>query len=123
MKCSMHDDGLWVHLDNARLHVPSDVTCMSEILTDVRSAMNDPSITKEFTLSVPEEWLRAWTACYCSGKKRLRQAEYRDLVHCLLVCFCSCNAAPNALEATQLFACEVFVFRVCPVLASSVLYC
>jgi hypothetical protein len=100
VKCTVHDGILWMHLDEKRLEIPSRLVNKSQLLTDMLSSVADASVTSDFTLAAPKEWLVAWTSCFCSGsgsrsdKKRLSCADVRDLVNCLLVCFCYRNTDP-----------------------------
>jgi hypothetical protein len=94
VRCTVHDGAIWMHLDNTRVNIPPHLLNKSDIFLDVQSSLVDPSITKDFTLAVPKDWLRAWAACCCSEDERIRTAEIGDLVNCLLVCFCFRKAAP-----------------------------
>jgi hypothetical protein len=83
VKCTVHDGVLWMHLDETRVSIPSYLVDESEIMMNMLSVADT-----SFTLAAPKEWLEAWASCFCSGKTRLRCANLRDLVRCLLVCFC-----------------------------------
>jgi hypothetical protein len=76
---------MWIHLDNARVQIPPDFIHDSQMLLDIQSPVDDHSLTRDFTLDVPKEWLRAWTAFYCSEEKHLGTADVKDLLNCLLV--------------------------------------
>jgi hypothetical protein len=97
VKCTVHDGVMWMHLDETRLEVPSRLVNESQLLMDILSSVADASVSSGFTLAAPKEWLLAWTSCYCSGngsgsyEQRLSCADIKDLVNCLLVCFCSRN--------------------------------
>jgi hypothetical protein len=74
-------------LRDVRVNIPPHLVRSSEMLMDFVSSVDDISITSDFPLPVPEEWLDAWVACYCTETKPLRCLEIRDMVNCLLVCF------------------------------------
>jgi hypothetical protein len=94
VKCTLRDGVLWMHLHDMCVKVPSDLTNQSQLLLNVLSSVADASITTDFTLPAPNEWLHAWAYCYCSEKKHLACVDNKDLIGCLLVCFCGSNAAP-----------------------------
>jgi hypothetical protein len=86
---------------NQRVNIPSQLVEKSEILVDAMSSVNDPYIARDFTLNVPQEWLRAWVARYGSEDACLSNADIEDLVNCLLVCFFSWNITPTVLIPTR----------------------
>jgi hypothetical protein len=95
VKCTVHDGVMWMHLDEKRLEIPSRLVNESQLLMDMISSVADSSVTSDFALAAPKEWLLSWTSCYCSGntsgsyEKYLSCTDIRNLVNCLLVCFCS----------------------------------
>jgi hypothetical protein len=74
-------------LGKVRVNIPLNLVNSSEMLMELLSSVDDLSVTSDFTLPVPKDWLKAWVACYCSEKKLLRCLEVRDVVNCPLVCF------------------------------------
>jgi hypothetical protein len=101
-RCTVHDGAVWMHLDNARVHIPSHISNKSQILVDALSGVDDNSVSKNFTLAAPKEWLHAWMACRGGEEERLRCAGVKDLVNCLLVrvliLVCSCGRAKGRLS-------------------------
>jgi hypothetical protein len=67
---------------------------------DAISSLDDPSIARDLSLDVPQEWLRAWVAVYGSEDARLSNADIQELVNCLMVCFLPWTVAPTALTTT-----------------------
>jgi hypothetical protein len=88
VKCTVHDGVVWMHLHDTSVNIPSNVVNESQFLMNILSSVTDTSITNDFSLAAPKEWLEAWASCFCSGKKHLRCANLKELVGCLLVCFC-----------------------------------
>jgi hypothetical protein len=87
VRCTVHDGSIWIHLDKARVNIPSNILNKSQILMNILS--DDTAANGDFVMAVPKEWLRAWAACFCSeGKlKSLRCTDTRDLIKSLLACF------------------------------------
>jgi hypothetical protein len=97
VRCTVHDGAMSIHQDNFSVNVPPQLVKKSQILLDAL-LVTDPSVTRKITLSVPEEWLRAWAVCYCNEDKRLIWDDMKDLVNCLLVCFSPWNGSPIVLN-------------------------
>jgi hypothetical protein len=97
VKCTVHDGLFWMHLDDTGVNIPSHIVNESQLMMNILSSVADTSITTDLALAAPKEWLEAWASRYCSGEKRLRCANIRDLVSCLLVCLCYWNVAPCAM--------------------------
>jgi hypothetical protein len=93
VRCTVHDGAVWMHLDNTRVNIPSHLVNKSQLLRDAMASDDDTSISRDFTLPAPKEWLQAWMACYGSKEERLKSVHIQDLVYCLLVCSCSWSAA------------------------------
>jgi hypothetical protein len=87
VRCTVNDGAVSMHLDNARVDIPPNFVKESQMLLDIQSSEDDPSMIRDFSLDVPEEWLRAWTAFYCSEEKQVGNADVRDLSNCLMVWF------------------------------------
>jgi hypothetical protein len=73
-----------MHLSTSSVPIPSHLLQKSKMLMDVLSAC-DTSVTKEFTLAAPTEWLEAWAACFSNREKSLGGADSEFLVNCLMV--------------------------------------
>jgi hypothetical protein len=93
--CIIQDGAVLMHLDNERVEIPAHIVKKSKILTDALLPEADPSLTKSLTLAAPEEWLKAWAACFCCDGKRVTSADIRDLVNCLMVCFFTRSQLPS----------------------------
>jgi hypothetical protein len=85
VKCTVQNGTVRVHLGNVGVDIPSHLLCTSKLFMDVLASVDDPSVGREFTLSVPEEWLQAWVTCYANGEKRLSCVDIEGLVNCLMV--------------------------------------
>jgi hypothetical protein len=101
VKCTVRDGAVWMHLDDGPVHIPPHLLNSSQVLQDALSSLDDSSVTGEFTLPAPQEWLKAWIACYVSGSEevRLSSADMKDLVNFVLVRSCHCCAALVVLNA------------------------
>jgi hypothetical protein len=94
VKCTVHEGAIWMHLHDTSVSIPAHLVNESQLLMNILSSVADTSITTHFSLAAPMEWLEVWASCFCSGKKNLCFANLRDLVRCVLVCFCYHNVAP-----------------------------
>jgi hypothetical protein len=101
VRCTVRDGAVWMHLDDVRVNIPSDLVNKSQVLMDAMSCVDDSSSTGDLTLPAPKEWLQAWLACYGSEQERLRCADMKDLVNCLLVRFSSKCISPIMLKRTR----------------------
>jgi hypothetical protein len=81
---SVHDGTVWMHFGDERIIIPSHLLKKSQFLDDAVSS-TDPSVTREFTLPAPKEWLQAWMTCFGGEEELLQYADVDDLVNCLLV--------------------------------------
>jgi hypothetical protein len=91
VQCSVRNGAVWMHLDDGPVHIPPHILSRSQVLKDALLSLDDSSVTGEFTLPAPQEWLKAWMACYGSENEHLRSADIKDLVNCVLVRFCHCS--------------------------------
>jgi hypothetical protein len=82
-----HDGAVWIHMGNQRVNIASHLFEKSKILMDAISSLDDPSIARDLSLDVPQEWLRAWVALFTSEDARLGNADIPELLNCLLVRF------------------------------------
>jgi hypothetical protein len=99
VKCSVCNGAVWMHLDDGPVHIPSHLLNRSQVLKDALLSLDDSSVTVEFTLPAPQEWLKAWMACYGGENEHLSSADVKDLVNCALVRFCHRSSALVALNA------------------------
>jgi hypothetical protein len=97
VRCTLHDGSVWLHLDDGRVSIPSHLLHKSKTLMDVVASGSDTSVARGFTLAAPKEWLQAWLSCYGSEEDHLGCEENTFLANCLMVCFCSRNAAASML--------------------------
>jgi hypothetical protein len=99
VKCTVHDGAVWLHLDCVPALIPSQLVNKSQILMDAMSSEDALPASKHFTLDAPKEWLQAWLACYVYGgeEDRLRCADVKELVNCLLVPLYASIATPATL--------------------------
>jgi hypothetical protein len=58
----------------------------SKVLLDALSSVSDATLTSNFTLPAPTEWLQAWVACFVREDARLDSTEISVLMNCLQVC-------------------------------------
>jgi hypothetical protein len=79
-----------MHLDNVPVKISPHLLEKSQMFKDALSSVADPSVAMDFTLAAPEEWLRAWVACYGSEGERLGNTDIGDLIYCLMVHFRPC---------------------------------
>jgi hypothetical protein len=100
VRCTIQDGSVWLQLDNVRVNIPSHIVHKSKMFNAAVSSVADPSIARGFTLAAPKEWLQAWLACYGSEEDHLGCADRKVLVNCLMVSFCSRNAAPSLLSTS-----------------------
>jgi hypothetical protein len=92
VRCTVHDGEMWMILDNKSVKIPSQLLNKSLVLRDALSVA-DPSTRRKVTVAAPQEWLQAWTGCYCNEEETLKCDSIEQLVHCLLVCFLFCIAS------------------------------
>jgi hypothetical protein len=88
VRCTVHDGEVWMHVDDERIIIPSRLVDKSQILVDAVLSVDDSSVTNDFTLPAPKEWLQAWIACYGGEDEHVKYADTKDLVKCLLVRCC-----------------------------------
>jgi hypothetical protein len=86
VRCKVHHGAVWMLLRNECVNIPSHPLESSEMLMGLLSSVDDPCIANELALPVPQEWLKAWVACYCTEQQLLKSSDIRDVVNCLLVC-------------------------------------
>jgi hypothetical protein len=107
VRCTIHDDEMWMHLDNTSVKVPPQLVKKSQFLSDALS-VGHPSVTRKVTLPAPKEWLQAWAVCYCNEEESIICEDINVLVNCLLVCFLylerSFHRARNLYSSTTVFA-------------------
>jgi hypothetical protein len=100
VRCTVHDGAVWMHINDVRVNIPSDLVNESQVLLDATSCVDDFCSTGDLTLPAPKEWLQAWVACYGGDRERLRCADIKEVVNCLLVRFSCKSAAPVLLGWT-----------------------
>jgi hypothetical protein len=85
VNCTIQAGALCMHLDDARVHVPSHILNESKVLLDALASACDHSLISDFTLAAPTNWLQAWVLCYVYETEPLCSAEVDLLVNCLKV--------------------------------------
>jgi post-segregation antitoxin (ccd killing protein) len=89
VRCTAHEGAVWMHFDELRVNIPSELLEKSKVLKNAVSSMAGTSIAKDFTLAAPKEWLETWVKCYCGEEVRVSRATNGDVINCILVCFCT----------------------------------
>jgi hypothetical protein len=88
VKCTVQDGAARLHLDNGYVNIPAHLLNKSRFLSDVLSSASDLSVTSDFIVPAPKQWLQAWVARYVTNERRLGCEDSTDLINCLMVCLC-----------------------------------
>jgi hypothetical protein len=85
VKCTIQDGAVRMHLDDGCVNIPAHILTKSRFLSDVLSSVADLSVTSDFIVPAPEQWLHAWAARYVCEEGSLGRADSTDLINCLSV--------------------------------------
>jgi hypothetical protein len=86
VKCTIQNGKVRMHLDNGCVNIPAQLLTKSRFLSEVLASFPDLSVTSDFIVPAPEQWLQAWVARYVSEEGRLGCDDSTDLINCLMVC-------------------------------------